>query len=33
MYGEDALDQEDNMSLDELRAQEEQDARYEETED
>jgi hypothetical protein len=30
---EDVLDQEDNMSLDELRAREEQDARYEETED
>jgi hypothetical protein len=30
---EDVLDQEDNMSLDELRAAEEQDARYEETED
>jgi hypothetical protein len=30
---EDVLDQEDNLSLDELRAQEEQDARYEESED
>lgn len=30
---EDVLDQEDNLSIDELRAQEEQDARYEESED
>jgi hypothetical protein len=30
---DDVLDQEDNLSLDELRAQEEQDARYEESED
>ena len=30
---DDVLDQEDNMTLDELRADEEADARYEEAED
>lgn len=30
---EDVMDQEDNISLDELMAAEEQDARYEESED
>lgn len=33
MYSEDVMDQEDNVSLEEIIAQEDQDARYEETED
>ena len=33
MYSEDVMDQEDNVSLEDIVAQEEQDARYEETED
>lgn len=33
MPSEDVMDQEDNLNLEELLAAEEQDARYEETED
>jgi hypothetical protein len=33
VYSEDVMDQEDNVSLEEIIAQEDQDARYEETED